>query len=117
MPNYDPYLNTYNYPYNSSKPYGSSPYQEDQMPDSRYEAGGYDYPDMPYSSAYDNTGAQYSFKEGSSVKEEDLPRLAELIARYGRGGDTELAHTSLIFILYKKPFKAIYTYKYYHIQV
>ena len=51
---------------------------------------------MSYSNAYDNTGAQYSFKEGGSVGDEDLPKLADLIRRYGRNGDTELAHINPI---------------------
>jgi hypothetical protein len=96
MQNYDPYLNTYNYPYNTSEPYSVASDGDNQMPDYRYEAGGDDYPDMPYSSAYDTTGGQYSFKKGGSVKEEDLPRLADLIQRYGRNGDTELAHINPI---------------------
>lgn len=96
MQNYDPYLNTYNYPYNNSEPSSSLSYQNNQMPDYRYEGGGYGDPDMSYSNPYDNTGAQYSFKEGGLVKEEDLPRLADLISRYGRGGDTELAHINPI---------------------
>ena len=86
MQNYDPYLNTYNYPYNLASN------GDNQMPDSRYEDGGYSYPGMPYENAYNTTGEQYSFKEGGSVKEEELPRLAELIERYGRNGDTELVH-------------------------
>lgn len=96
MQNYDPYLNTYNYPYNNSEPSSSLSYQNNQMPDSHYEDEGYDYPDMSYSNAYDTTGAQYAFKEGGSVKEEDLPRLADLIRRHGRNGDTELAHINPI---------------------
>jgi len=96
MQNYDPYLNTYNYPYNTFEPYSLASDGDNQMPDSRYEAGGYDYPDISYSNAYDTTGGQYSFKEGGSVKEEDLPRLADLIQRYGRNGDTELAHINPI---------------------
>ena len=96
MQNYDPYLNTYNYPYNNSEPSSSLSYQNNQMPDYRYEGGGYGDPDMSYGNAYDNDGAQYSFKEGGSVKEEDLPRLADLIRRHGRNGDTELAHINPI---------------------
>jgi hypothetical protein len=96
MQNYDPYLNTYNYPYNTSEPYSLASDSDNQMPDSRYEDRGYDYPDIPYENGYDTTGVQYSFKEGGSVKEEDLPRLADLIRRYGRGGDTELAHINPI---------------------
>ena len=46
MQNYDPYLNTYNYPYNNSEPYIAPTYQKGQIPDSRYEDGGYGYPDM-----------------------------------------------------------------------
>ena len=90
MQNYDPYLNTYNYPYNLASN------GDNQIPDSRYEDGGYDYPDISYSNAYDTTGDQYSFKEGGSVKEEELPRLADLIQRYGRNGDTELVHINPI---------------------
>jgi len=96
MQNYDPYLNTYNYPYNSSDPYNLASDGDNQMPDSRYEDGGYGDPNMSYSNAYDNTGAQYSFKEGGSVGDEDLPKLADLIRRYGRNGDTELAHINPI---------------------
>jgi hypothetical protein len=96
MQNYDPYLNTYNYPYNSSDPYNLASDGDNQMPDSRYEDGGYGDPNMSYSNAYDNTGAQYSFKEGGSVGDEDLPKLADLIQRYGRNGDTELAHINPI---------------------
>ena len=129
MQDYDPYLNTYNYPYNGSEPYRSNPYQERQIPDSRYEDGGYGYPGMPYGNAYDTTGAQYSFKEGGSVNEENLPKLADLIQRYGRNGDTELVHINPIeshilkslggsgtinpatglreYSFWKKPFKAI----------
>ena len=69
MQNYDPYLNTYNYPYNNSEPSSSLSYQNNQMPDSHYEDEGYGNPDMSYGNAYDNDGAQYSFKEGGSVKE------------------------------------------------
>lgn len=89
---YDPYLNTYNY----ASPLSPAEYMDNQMPDSRYEDAGYDYPNMSYSNAYDNDGQQYSFKEGGSVKEEDLPRLADLIRRHGRNGDTELAHINPI---------------------
>ena len=96
MQNYDPYLNTYNYPYNNSDPYNLVSNGDNQMPDSRYEDGGYSNPNMSYSNAYDNTGAQYSFKEGGSVGDEDLPKLADLIRRYGRNGDTELAHINPI---------------------
>jgi len=96
MQNYDPYLNTYNYPYNTSDPYNLASDGDNQMPDSRYEDGGYGDPDMSYSNAYDNDGQQYAFKEGGSVKEEDLPRLADLIRRHGRNGDTELAHINPI---------------------
>ena len=96
MQNYDPYLNTYNYPYNSLDPYNLVSNGDNQMPDSRYEDGGYSDPNMSYSNAYDNTGAQYSFKEGGSVGDEDLPKLADLIRRYGRNGDTELAHINPI---------------------
>ncbi|WPX99720.1 hypothetical protein Megpolyxen_01618 (plasmid) [Candidatus Megaera polyxenophila] len=96
MQNYDPYLNTYNYPYNTSEPYSLASDGDNQMPDPRYEDSGYDDPYMSYGNAYDNDGAQYSFKEGGSVKEEDLPRLADLIQRYGRNGDTELAHINPI---------------------
>jgi len=96
MQNYDPYLNTYNYPYNNSDPYNLVSNGDNQMPDSRYEDGGYGDPNMSYSNAYDNTGAQYSFKEGGSVGDEDLPRLADLIRRHGRNGDTELAHINPI---------------------
>ena len=96
MQNYDPYLNTYNYPYNNSEPYNLASDGDNQMPDSRYEGGGYSDPDMSYGNAYDNDGAQYSFKEGGLVKEEDLPRLADLIRRHGRNGDTELAHINPI---------------------
>ena len=96
MQNYDPYLNTYNYPYNTSEPYSSNSYQDNQMPDSRYEEGGYNDPYMSYENAYNTDGQQYSFKEGGSVKEEELPRLADLIQRYGRNGDTELAHINPI---------------------
>ena len=129
MQNYDPYLNTYNYPYNNSEPYSLASDSDNQIPDSRYEDGGYGYPGIPYGNAYDTTGAQFSFKEGGSVKEEELPRLAELIERYGRNGDTELAHINPIeahilkslggsgtinpatglreYSFWKKPFKAI----------
>jgi len=129
MQNYDPYLNTYNYPYNNSDPYNLVSNGDNQMPDSRYEDGGYGDPNMSYSNAYDNTGAQYSFKEGGSVGDEDLPRLADLIRRHGRNGDTELAHINPIeahilkslggsgtinpatglreYSFWKKPFKAI----------
>ena len=129
MQNYDPYLNTYNYPYNSSDPYNLASDGDNQMPDSRYEDGGYSNPNMSYSNAYDNTGAQYSFKEGGSVGDEDLPKLADLIRRHGRNGDTELAHINPIeahilkslggsgtinpatglreYSFWKKPFKAI----------
>ena len=96
MQNYDPYLNTYNYPYNTSEPYSLASDGDNQMPDPRYEDAGYGDPYMSYGNAYDNDGAQYSFKEGGSVKEEDLPRLADLIQRYGRNGDTELAHINPI---------------------
>jgi len=96
MQNYDPYLNTYNYPYNTSEPYSVASDSDNQMPDSRYEDAGYGDPYMSYGNAYDNTGAQYSFKEGGSVKEQDLPRLADLIRRHGRNGDTELAHINPI---------------------
>jgi hypothetical protein len=129
MQNYDPYLNTYNYPYNNYDPYNLVSNGDNQMPDSRYEDGGYGDPNMSYSNAYDNTGAQYSFKEGGSVGDEDLPRLADLIRRHGRNGDTELAHINPIeahilkslggsgtinpatglreYSFWKKPFKAI----------
>lgn len=96
MQNYDPYLNTYNYPYNNSDPYNLVSNGDNQMPDSRYEDGGYGDPNMSYSNAYDNTGVQYSFKEGGSVGDEDLPKLADLIRRHGRNGDTELAHINPI---------------------
>lgn len=96
MQNYDPYLNTYNYPYNNSDPYNLASDGDNQMLDSGYEDGGYGDPYMSYGNAYDNDGAQYSFKEGGSVKEEDLPRLADLIRRHGRNGDTELAHINPI---------------------
>lgn len=96
MQNYDPYLNTYNYPYNNSDPYNLVSNGDNQIPDSRYEDRGYGDPNMSYSNAYDNTGAQYSFKEGGSVGDEDLPRLADLIRRHGRNGDTELAHINPI---------------------
>ena len=66
------------------------------MPDPSYEDSEYDDPYMSYGNAYDNDGAQYSIKEGGSVKEEDLPRLADLIQRYGRNGDTEFAHINPI---------------------
>ena len=129
MQNYDPYLNTYNYPYNNSEPYSLASDGDNQIPDSRYEDGGYSYPGMPYGNDYDTTGAQYSFKAGGSVKDEELPRIAELIERYGRNGDTELAHINPIeahilkslggsgtinpatglreYSFWKKPFKAI----------
>lgn len=129
MQNYDPYLNTYNYPYNSLDPYNLVSNGDNQMPDSRYEDRGYGDPNMSYSNAYDNIGAQYSFKEGGSVGDEDLPRLADLIRRHGRNGDTELAHINPIeahilkslggsgtinpatglreYSFWKKPFKAI----------
>ena len=96
MQNYDPYLNIYNYPYNNSDPYNLVSNGDNQMPDSRYEDGGYGDPNMSYSNAYDNTGAQYSFKEGGSVGDDDLPKLADLIRRHGRNGDTELAHINPI---------------------
>ena len=96
MQNYDPYLNTYNYPYNTSEPYSVASDSDNQMPNPRYEDAGYGDPYMSYGNAYDNDGAQYSFKEGGSVKEEDLPRLADLIRRHGRNGDTELAHINPI---------------------
>lgn len=91
---YDPYLNTYNY----AEPLRLSEYLIDQTPRSEYDydTGSYDDPYMSYGNAYDDDGQQYSFKEGGSVKEEDLPRLADLISRYGRGGDTELAHINPI---------------------
>ncbi|BBB57991.1 hypothetical protein MPCS_02002 (plasmid) [Candidatus Megaera polyxenophila] len=92
MQNYDPYLNTYNYPYNTSEPYSLAS-DGDNL---RYEDAGYGDPYMSYGNAYDNDGAQYAFKEGGLVKEEDLPRLADLIQRYGRNGDTELAHINPI---------------------
>ena len=53
MQNYDPYLNTYNYPYNNSDPYNLASDGDNQMPDSRYEGGGYGDPDMSYGNAYD----------------------------------------------------------------
>ena len=96
MQNYDPYLNTYNYPYNTFEPYSSASDEINQIPDSRYKAGGYDDPYMPYGNSYDTAEQQSSFREGGSVKEEDLPRLADLIQRYGRNGDTELAHINPI---------------------
>ena len=96
MQNYDPYLNTYNDPYNNSDPYNLASDGDNQMPDPRYEDAGYGDPYMSYGNAYDNDGAQYSFKEGGSVKEEELPRLADLIRRHGRNGDTELAHINPI---------------------
>ena len=96
MQNYDPYLNTYNYPYNSSDSYNLASDGDNQIPDSRYEDGGSDYPSISYENAYDTDGQQYSFKEGGSVGDEDLPKLADLIRRYGRGGDTELAHINPI---------------------
>ena len=37
-----------------------------------------------------------SFKEGGSVGDDYLPKLADLIRRYGRNGDTELAHINPI---------------------
>ena len=43
MQNYDPYLNTYNYPYNNSEPYSLASDSDNQIPDSRYEDGGYGY--------------------------------------------------------------------------
>jgi hypothetical protein len=74
MQNYDPYLNTYNYPYNSFLILSNLASDGDnQIPDSGYEDGGYGDTNMSYSNAYDNTGAQYSFKEGGSVGDEDLP--------------------------------------------
>jgi hypothetical protein len=96
MQNYDPYLNTYNYPYNTSEPYSLASDGDNQIPDARYEDRGYDYPNISYENGYDTTGVQYSFKEGGSVKEEDLPRLAKILSRAGRGGDTELAHVNPI---------------------
>lgn len=96
MQNYDPYLNTYNYPYNTSEPYSLASDGDNQMPDSRYEGGGYDNPYMLYGNSYDTAGQQSFFREGGSVKEEDLPRLADLIRRHGRNGDTELAHINPI---------------------
>jgi len=96
MQNYDPYLNTYNYPYNSLDPYNLASDGDNQIPDSRYEDGGVDYPGISYENAYDTSGQQYSFKEGGSVGDEDLPKLADLIQRYGRNGDTELAHINPI---------------------
>jgi hypothetical protein len=122
---YDPYLNTYNY----GPPLSVGNYMDNQMPDSGYENGGYNDPYMSYGNAYDNDGQQYSFKEGGSVKEEELPKLADLIQRYGRNGDTELAHINPIeahilkslggsgtinpatglreYSFWKKPFKAL----------
>jgi len=96
MQNYDPYLNTYNYPYNSSDPYNLASNGDNQIPDSRYEDGGVDYPGISYENAYDTSGQQYSFKEGGSVGDEDLPKLADLIRRHGRNGDTELVHINPI---------------------
>lgn len=89
---YDPYLNTYNY----SPQLTLLDYMDNQMPDSRYEDGGYGDPNMSYSNGYDDDGQQYSFKEGGSVGDEDLPKLADLIRRHGRNGDTELAHINPI---------------------
>ena len=89
---YDPYFNTYNYA-PATTPFE---YLTNQMVDAGYDVEGYDDPYMSYGNAYDNNGSQYSFKEGGSVKEGDLPRLADLIARYGRNGDTELAHINPI---------------------
>jgi hypothetical protein len=90
---YDPYLNTYNYP----EPLRLSEYLTDQMPDSGYdETGGYNDPYMSYENGYDDDGQQYSFREGGSVGDEDLPKLADLIRRHGRNGDTELAHINPI---------------------
>jgi len=123
--NYDPYLNTYNY-----RPQISLlDYMAPQTPDSRYEDGGSEYPGISYENAYDTDGQQYSFKEGGSVGDEDLPKLADLIRRHGRNGDTELAHINPIeahilkslggsgtinpatglreYSFWKKPFKAI----------
>ena len=74
MQNYDPYLNTYNYPYNNSEPSSSLSYQNNQMPDSRMKMEGYGDPDMSYSNAYDTTDTVFFFKEGGSVKEEDLTK-------------------------------------------
>lgn len=89
---YDPYLNTYNY----APPLRLADYMDNQMPDPRYEDVGYGDPYMPYANSYDTAGQQSSFREGGSVKEEDLPRLADLIRRHGRNGDTELAHINPI---------------------
>jgi hypothetical protein len=44
MQNYDPYLNTYNYPYNTSGPYSLASDGDNQLPDFHDEYGGYDYP-------------------------------------------------------------------------
>jgi len=81
MQNYDPYLNTYNTPYNTSEPYNSNPYQDNQMPDSHYEDGGYDDPYMSYGNAYDTDGQQYSFREGGAVEKgnSNFPRLVDVI--------------------------------------
>ena len=81
MQNYDPYLNTYNYPYNNSDPYNLVSNGDNQMPDSRYEDRGYGDPNMSYSNAYDNTGAQYSLKKEALLvmmrTYQDLPILYE----------------------------------------
>jgi hypothetical protein len=43
-----------------------------------------------------NKPIQSAFKRGGSVGDEDLPKLADLIRRHGRNGDTELAHINPI---------------------
>ncbi len=127
MQSYDPYLNTYDYPYNSSDPDNLVPEQDTQIASPNYQAES--EPFVPYGNAYDDDGQQSSFKAGGSVTSDELPRLADLIRRHGRNGDTELAHINPIeahilkslggsgtinpatglreYSFWKKPFKAI----------
>ena len=75
-----------------------SEYLSDQTFDDQYNTGEYDDSYMSYGNAYDDDGQQYNFREGGvvDINSRDLPRLADLIARYGRNGDTELAHINPI---------------------
>jgi hypothetical protein len=88
----DPYMNTYGYPYNSFEPYSLGSYLANQIPDPQYNMDEYNDPDLSYGNVYDTDGQQYAFREGGSVREKELPRLAEVLQRYGRNGDTILAH-------------------------